>query len=160
MEHKKIYFIISIAITIILISSVIGYTYYADIEAISKTQVEIEKINIIKIYSNSINLGLIVKFINPSDRKITDLSSNFKIFIDSKYIGDGSFSNIHIKQSSYCSKQVLITVSYSNIAQSTIDIIKNFIQGEKTIFSIKGKLTADVLFGLTKTSHRYTAYLN
>ena len=68
--------------------------------------------------------------------------------------------NIDIKQHSYTSKQVSITVLYSNLAQSTINILKNFIRGEKTIFSIQGKLTADVLFGLTKTSHSYTAYLN
>lgn len=160
MEHKKIYFIVSIVIIIIFIFSVIGYTFYADIKAISKTQVELEKIDLINIYSNGVKLGLIVKFINPSDRDISDLSSNFKIYVDSDYIGHGSFSNINIKEQSYTSKQVLITVSYSNLAQSTINILKNFIQGDKTIFSIQGKLTADVLFGLTKTSHSYSAYLN
>ena len=160
MERKIIYYIALIIITIILLFSIIGYTYYADVEAISKTQVEIENIDLIKIYSNGVKLGLIVKFKNPSDREINDLSSNFNIYVDSKYIGDGSFSNINIKQQSSTSEQVIITISYSNLAQSTIEIIKNYIQGEKTSFSIKGKLTADVLFGLSETSHSYIAYLN
>lgn len=160
MQHKTIYYIAIISVIIIIIFSILGYTYYADIEAISKTKVEMENIDLINIYSNGVKLGLIVKFINPSDREISDLSSNFKIFVDSNYIGCGSFSNINIKQQSETSKQVSITITYSDLTQSTINIIKNFIQGEKTMFSIKGKLTADVLFGLTETSHSYTAYLN
>jgi hypothetical protein len=160
MKHKTIYYIAIIFVIIIIIFSIIGYTYYADVEAISKTKVEIENIDLININPNSIKLGLIVKFINPSDREITDLSSNFKIYVDSNYIGRGSFSNINIKQQSYTSKQVSITIAYSDLAQSTIDIINNFIKGEKTMFSIQGKITADVLFGSTETSHCYTAYLN
>jgi len=155
MKIKKFYYLSVIVVTLTLLFSFIAYVYYADVDAVSKTKVEIEDINLLNIYTNGVIIGFTVRFINPSYREIKDLSSKFDIYVDSNYIGSGSFSNINIEQRSYTSKTISITVTYYNLAQSTIEIIKDFIFGERTSFSIQGTLTADVLFGLTETSYNF-----
>ena len=157
MERKKTYYISTVAVVIILVLSFSGYTYYADAEAVSKTQVEIENLNLIKIYTNGLSLSFSVKFINPADREINDLSADFDIYINSIKIGIGKFSNIDIEPQDETSKQMTITVSYSGLAQSAIQIIKDFINGQKTGFSIMGTIKADALFGLIETSHKFVA---
>lgn len=157
MKRKNIYSISAIAVALILFFSFMGFTYYADAAAVSKTQVELENIDLIKIYSNGLTLGFIVKFVNPSDREINDLSSEFGIYIDTINIGSGSFSNIDIKSNGETSRPITITVSYLGLASSAILVIKNFVNGQKIGFSIQGTVTADVLFGLTDASQKFVA---
>lgn len=158
--RKKIYYISAIAVTLLLFFSFIGFTYYADAEAVSKAQVKVENLNLIKVYNNGVKLGFTVKFANPSDREINDLFSYFDIYVDSIKIGEGSFLNIDIKPDDETSKQMSVTASYSGLAQSAINVIKNFVRGEKTSLSIEGTVSADVLFGLAKTSHKFIATYN
>jgi LEA14-like dessication related protein len=157
MNRKQIYYIISIAVFFILVLSFAGFTYYADAEAVSKTQIKIQNLNLIKIHSNGVKLGFTVNFVNPSDREINDLSSDFDIYIDGIKIGSGSFSDIDIKPYDYTSKQMTVMVSYSGLAQSAVNVIKNFIYVQKTGFTIKGTIKVDTLFGLTEISQKFIA---
>lgn len=157
MNKKIIYFVLSSVIFLILIFSVIGFIYYAEVEAVSQTRVEIKSIDLIEIYASGVKLFFIVNFINPTGRRISDLSSDFNIYIDSIKIGEGFFSNIDIEPYDEISKEVLVTIKYSSAAYALKELILNFIIGIKTSFRLEGVITADVLFGLSETSHRFVA---
>ncbi len=157
MNRKQIYYVLSIVVSLILFLSFMGFTYYADAAAVSKVRVRVENIDLVNIYSNGVKLGFTVRFVNPTNREINDLSSDFDIYIDDVKIGSGSFSDMDIGSNDDTSEQMTVLVTYLGLAQSAVNVIKNFIYGEKTGFSIQGVVTADILFGLTKISSKFVA---
>jgi hypothetical protein len=79
------------------------------------------------------------------------------VFIDKNYIGKGSFSKIGIEPESSVNHKTNLTVYYSGIADATIDMIKNWVDGKETNLFIKGTMNAKTLFGLVDISHKFTA---
>ncbi len=151
-NNKKIFTTITI-ITIIL--SFLGYNYYKDADALSKARLEINDIEFVSPTLINVTLKFSVKFINPTDTDINNLESKFDIYIESNYIGNGKFSNINIESSSNVTEQIKVSIIYSGLAHSVVDIILNFISGESSSLKIDGNLKSDAVFGLIKISERY-----
>jgi len=154
-KNKKIF--ATIATSIILILSFLGYNYYNDADALSKVRLEINDIDFISPTLTNVTLKISVKFINPTGTEINNLESKFDIYIESNYIGNGNFSNINIKPNSNITEQIKVTIIYSGLAHSAVDIILNFVSGKTSSLKIDGNLKSDAVFGLIKISERYIA---
>jgi LEA14-like dessication related protein len=153
-RNSKIYGII---LLIIILIAFLGYTYYADADAIQHVIVEVDTINNISPKITSATLTFTLNVTNPSTRDIHDLSSNFDIYISQTKIGEGSFSGLSIPAQSETFKKVTITIYYSGLADSIINILENWRTGEETNINIKGTMEATVLFGLATASTEFTA---
>ncbi len=146
-----------ILVGILIISLFLGYTYYADAEAIQNVYAEIEGINQINAKITSATITLTLNITNPSNRNVNQLSSTFDIYIEDTFVGTGSFFDHDIPAQTSNLKQVQINVNYGGLADSSIDILKNWFVGQDSQIKIKGVITASVLFGLTTTSHKFIA---
>jgi hypothetical protein len=155
---KKAVLIILVAIIItILFLSFIFITYNSDLEAINNINVKLKDVDIFEASITSFKLKLIVEIINPSDRDIIELSSNFDIFIENNYIGEGNFSNVNIKKNSIINNDIIITIYYSGVAEAVVDVIKNIINEGEFNLRINGILYAKALFGLSIIEQNYIA---
>jgi hypothetical protein len=146
-----------IFIGIILILFFLGYTYFADADAIQNVYAEVEGINQINAKITSATITFTINITNPSNRNVNQLSSTFDIYIEDNFVGTGSFSDYDIPAETSKLKQVQINVNYGGLADSSIEILKNWIIGQDSQLKIKGSITASVLFGLTTTSHKFIA---
>lgn len=146
-----------ILVGILLILLFLGYTYYADAEAIQNVYAEIEGINQINAKITSATITFTLNITNPSNRNVNQLSSTFDIYIEDNFVGTGSFFDHDIPAQTSNLKQVQINVNYGGLADSSIDILKNWFVGQDSQIKIKGVITASVLFGLTTTSHKFIA---
>ena len=155
---KKEYSIILIIIIVtILLFSFIFINYNSDFEAINSLNVKLRDVDIFDASIASFKLKLIVEIINPSDRDIIELSSDFEIFIEDNYIGEGNFSNININKNSSENKDIIIIIYYSGIAEAVVDVIENIINEGNFNLKINGTLYAKALFGLSLIEQNYIA---
>ena len=115
---KKIIITITIlALITILIFGVIYINYKADVDAINNLNVNLNDIEIYDIKFSSFKLNFDIEIINPSDRDIVDLSTDFKIYIEDNYVGNGNFSNVNILNNSYENKDVVVSIYYDGLAE-------------------------------------------
>jgi len=154
--NKQNTILLTILCIVFLLIAFFSYTYYSDAIAIQQIKVEIEEINNIDPKFTSATLSFTMNITNPSSKPINDLSSTFDIYIESNYIGKGSFSDIDIEAFSTKYESMSITVYYSGLADAGVDIIKNWVHGEETKLTINGAMKASVLFGLAEASHEFT----
>lgn len=155
---QKTYQLASLITLAILIPSLfLGYTYFADAQSIEQVYAQVETIDQINPKFTKADITFTLNITNPTSRDITDLSSTFDIYIEQNYIGTGSFANFSIPSQTNKFKQVTITGNYGGLADSAVDIIKNWVSGQDSTLRIEGTMTASVLFGLTTASHEYTA---
>ena len=144
-----------LCISFILIAF-LGYTYYSDASAIQQIRAEIEGISNIDPKITSATLTFTMNITNPTSKHIQDLSSTFDIYIESNYIGNGSFSDISIEPLSTTYKPMTVKVYYNGLADAGVDIIKNWVQGEETKLTITGTMSASILFGFAEATHDFT----
>ena len=142
---------------IILLLAFFAYTFVADSQAIHQVYVEIDDISEISPKITSATIKFTINVTNPTTRTINDLSSTFDIFIDENYIGSGSFDQLSIPKQSNIFHPVTVKVYYDGLADSVVDIIKNWVNDEDTKLIIKGTMESSIVFGLTTTSFSYTA---
>ena len=76
--------ILSIVIFIIIILSILSFifvNYKSDVEAINDIDISLNNVDIFDLEITSFKLNLDVEIINPSNREINQLSSDFDIYI-------------------------------------------------------------------------------
>jgi LEA14-like dessication related protein len=146
-----------ITLAILIPALFLGYTYFADAQAIEKIYAEVENINQINPKFTKADISFTLNITNPTTRDINKLSSTFDIFIQDNYVGTGSFSNFSIPAQTNKITLVSVTVDYGELADSVVDFIKNWASGQDTTLKIEGTMNAQVLFGLATASHSYTA---
>ena len=147
-------------IIIAIILSVLGflsYSYNADVEAISSIEVKLDDIDLTDIKFTSFKLKLDVNISNPTNQHISNLSSNFDIYIAENYVGKGNFSKVSIPASSHCSKDIFVTIDLRGLADAAVDVIKNLITNEEFDLTIDGEISGNALFGLTTVSQSFKA---
>ena len=156
---KRTQFAVVILIIFIIVSF-LGYTYYADADALLHVYADVEGINDVNVKLSSASITFTLNITNPTPRNINDLSSRFDIYIEQNKIGYGSFSNIDIPSESFVLKPVSITVYYNKTISSIWDVIVNNFQGQQSKLIIKGTMTASVMFGLSTASEDFIARSN
>ena len=152
--------IITISILIIILISMLGLIYInykSDVDAINSLKVNLINIKEPYFTDTSFKLNFEVEIKNPSDRNIIDLSTDFEIYIEDNYVGEGNFSNVNIPNNSNTSKDVIVTIYYSGLADAVVNILKNIIKNEEFKLEIKGTIYAKALFGLSIMEQNYTA---
>lgn len=151
-----------ITLAILIPTLFLGYTYFADAQAIQQIHAEVYSFNPesnidFDLAERTIDLNFTLNVTNPSSRDICDISSTFNIYIEENFIGEGSFSNLSIKANSSEFKEITVRFDLKGFAYSFIDTIANALKNKNTKMTIEGTMTAQVLFGLTTASHSYTA---
>jgi len=152
--------IIKLLFLIIIVISILGLiyiNYQSDINAINNINVSLNKVDVNDIKITSFKLNFNVEIFNPSDRDIIDLSTDFNIYIENNYVGEGNFSNINIPNKTNLSKDIIITVFYDGLADATVDVIKKILNEGEFKIEIKGTLYAKALFGLSLIEQNYIA---
>lgn len=157
MNAKTPYLTAVISVAILLFIIFLGYTYYADAKAIEHVYATVETIDQINPKFSKATITFTLNITNPSTRDVNKLSSTFDLYIENNYIGSGSFSNLSIPSQTNKFKQVSMTVEYKGIADSVVDILKNWAGGQNTTMKVDGTMTASILFGLATASHDYIA---
>lgn len=160
MIPKKYQLPIVLVIIILVLISFFSYTFYADAEAIQQVQAEVETVNRIEPKITSATISFTINLTNPTSRDIHQLSSTFDIFIEDNFVGTGSFSDHDIPAKTSVTKELSVNVNYGGLADSAVDILKNWVSGQQSTLKINGTITAAVLFGLTTASHDYIATSN
>ena len=150
---KKIIKIITTIVVVVVFSSFLIYTYYADASSLNNINVTIENINIQQLGLSYCNLKIRINISNPNNREISNLVASFNIYITENYIGEGNLSKISIPSLSYKQKDVIITIYYSEVATAVVEGIK---KGEFTL-SAKGTISGNVLFDLMTISQQFEA---
>ncbi len=158
MTGKLVKTVIIIAI-ILSVLGFLGYSYNADVEAISSIEVKLDDIDLTDIKFTSFKLKLDVNISNPTNQHISNLSSNFDIYIAENYVGKGNFSKVSIPAHSRCNKNSSVTIYYSGLADAAVDIIEKIITNEEFEFNltIDGKISGNALFGLITVSQSFKA---
>jgi hypothetical protein len=150
---KKTITIILIIILVVLISGFFLNTYIADVSAISKITVDVEKINIQHLGLSFCELQIIIGLYNPTNRDTSNLEASFDMFITGNYIGEGILSEVSIPSESYTQKDVYLTIYYSEVASGVVDAIKS----RDFTLSIEGEVHGSVLFGFLRVSDQIEA---
>ena len=140
-----------IAIILILLTLIFGYTYHANVTAIEKMEFSVNDVSIPEIGFTYCKLKFILNISNPSHYKISSLSISFIIYLANSSIGNGSMQDISIHAHSSIKKDMIVTIYYANVVEGVINAIKN----RKFLLMIEGKGEADILFGLTKASKNF-----
>ena len=135
------------------------YIYTNDVAAVSSVEIGIQKIKIEKVnlINQTFTLNISVNLTNPTGSKIQNLSSTFDIFIESYYIGSGSFQEAHINPHTNTSIPIATTITYKGLATYAIESILNLINEQQTTLHINGTMTAKIFFGLSQTTQEFTA---
>jgi LEA14-like dessication related protein len=154
---KEILIIFMIIIITFLSISFIFVNFNSDLGAINNINVKLIDMEVFDANIASFKLKLIVEIINPSDRDIIDLSTDFRIYIEDNYIGEGNFSKVNIPKYSNLSKDVIVKIYYSGLADAVVDLIKDIINEEEFNLEIKGTLYAKALFGWSIIEQSYIA---
>jgi hypothetical protein len=156
MNNKLIKTIVTVGI-LLSIFVFIFISYNADVEALRSIDVSLDKIDLYDIKFTSFKLKLNVNISNPTNNYLSNLSSEFDIYIDENFVGEGDFTNVTIPALSNRSKDIIVTIYYGGLADAVVDIIKNVITNEEFYLTINGELSGNALFGLTKVSQSFQA---
>lgn len=154
LSNQKIFIIL---IIVLLLSLFLVYTFYTDTESLKQVYAKVEGIQDIDAKFTSATITFNLNITNPSSKSINQLSSTFDIFIENNFIGTGSFADYSIPAKTSIDKEVEVNVNYGGLADSSIDILKNWASGEESEIKIDGTITASILFGLTAASQDFTA---
>jgi LEA14-like dessication related protein len=146
---KKIVLIVTSFVVIIFF----GFSYAADVNTVAKISVNLLDVELFELQLTYCKLKLIIEVTNPSDRSITDFSTQFTIYLTNSYVGNGSFSSSIIRGKSAQSNDVIVTIYYNDVATATINSIK---QGRFDM-QINGTITARILFSILPISQGYTS---
>jgi LEA14-like dessication related protein len=150
--NKKLTFTAIITI-LILFFGFFSYVYISDVDALGKVKVTIKRIGVEEIGLSSTTLKLTIDLSNPSDRDVSNLNANFKIYIAGNYIGDGVSSKVNVPAKSSKEKDVQIVIYYSNVATAVIDALTSL----DFELSIDGKAESSILFGIITISQDFQA---
>jgi len=146
-----------IILIILSISVFLWFNYKTDVAAISNIKVKLDDIDLKDINFTSFKLNLNVNISNPTNQFISNLSSNFDIYIAENYVGKGEFSKVSIPKHSHSYKDIIVIVYYSGLAVAVVDIVKNVIINEEFDLTIDGEISGNALFGLTSVSQSFKA---
>ena len=145
-------FIIAI-ILIFFIPLILINTYFADVEALDRTEVTIKDIKLQELSFTYCKLKIFINFYNPSNQDVSDLKATFNVYVTENYVGLGSLSKVSIPAKTNEEKDLTITIYYANVAAAVADGIK---KGNFDV-SIKGKASGNVLFGLITVTDNFEA---
>ena len=142
-----------IILSIILILLV--YNYTNNVNALKDIEIKVIDLNVTEAKLTHCKLNIIVNITNPAGLKISDLSSNFKIYISKIYMGHGNFSKVTILPNSYQLTTIKIILYYDGLYELAIELIKELISGEKITLTLNGNLNEQILFGLISITKNF-----
>ncbi len=153
MKIKKAWKITAIVLILILVilASAFGYAYYADITAIEKLEFKVDYVTIPEISLTYCKLKLMLNISNPTNYRVSSLSTSFTIYLANNSIGNGSMNDISLPAHSSVQEDMVVTIHYAGVVGGVIDAIKN----GRFVLTVKGKGTADAMWGLTKGSKSF-----
>ena len=151
MEKKSLVFLVIIVAVVILSFLAIWYTTEAT--AISKLQVTVTNVQIQEIKVTYTKLKLNIEISNPTSEDISQLSTDFNIFIAGIFIGKGSTPLMNIPAQAVKKTNTTIIIYYANVANAVIDALAN----QNFKLTIQGTLHAKVLFGLLSLSQDFSS---
>lgn len=154
MQRNRILALLSAAVAICILGIAIG-TIIEDNAAFQTVEASIQSVNLSEIGTTSCEITLTVLIINPSDRSINGLSSDFDLFIQNVSIGHGSSSETNLPANSQNIDQLSLNLSYTGLATGTVQIIKNLIGGQQTSLILDGEIHARLLWGLVPVHQEF-----
>jgi hypothetical protein len=151
MEKKSSVFLVIIVAVVILSFLAIWYTTEAS--AISKLQVTVKGVQIQEIRVTYTKLKLNIEISNPTSEDISQLSTDFNIFIAGSIVGEGSMPLTDIPAQTVKETNTTAIIYYANVANAVKDAITN----QNFKLTIQGTLHAKVLFGLLSLSQDFSS---
>jgi len=149
-KSSSIYIII---IVVAIIMSFLTIKYIIDASAISKLQVTIKSVQIQEIKVTYAKLKLNIEISNPTSEDISQLSTDYNIFITGSIVGSGSMRLTDITALTVKGTSTTIIIYFANIANAVIDAILN----QNFSLTISGILNAKILFDLLPISQNFSS---
>jgi len=150
--NKKTFVFLIIIVTIVFTSFLI-IKYSMEATAISKLQLAIKNVEIQEIKTTYAKLKLIFDLSNPTNEYISELSTDFNIFITGNLVANGSTYPIDIPAKSTKETNSTIKIIFADVAYAVMNSILNL----KFNLTIHGILHAKVLFGLFSISQEFSS---
>jgi len=151
MEKKSSVFL-AVIITVVVLSF-LAIRYTMDASAISKLQVTVKGVQIQEIKVTYIKLKLNIEISNPTNDDISQLSTDFNIFIASSIVGEGSMLLTNIPAQTVKETNTTVIIYFANVSNAVIDAITN----QNFTLKIQGTMHAKVLFGLLPISQDFSS---
>ena len=157
MKIKTRYIKYLLILIIILFSLLFIITIYTNnLNTLQNVDVIITDMAISEPKITSCKIILTVEISNPSNYEISDLNSDFEIFLDQNYIGEGNISNISISSNSIIEEEIPIVIYYSRLADATLNTLYNVINGQKTELTVDGVIYTKIFFNLFTLYHNFS----
>lgn len=138
---KRIITIFSI-VTAGIIMAALLFNVSMEVRAIKGVKVEIYDVRVERLLPDIV-LTVGTKIINDEHRKVRGLSGNFTILVSNTSVGIMGFDAIDIGATSHETVRVMLTISYSQVAQSLIEAITAM----QFTVTITGSVTGKIFFG-------------
>lgn len=151
MNKKTLIYLLIIITIILLIFLSIKCTLEAT--AISKLQATIKSVQIQEIKVTYTKLKLNIELLNPTNEDISELSTDFNIFITGNNVGKGNTSAINIPAKTIKQTSSIIIIYFADVANAVMDSIINL----KFNLTINGTFHAKILFGFFSVTQDFSA---
>ena len=148
---KKILFFLVIIVVIIL--SFLAVRYIMETIAISKLQVTVKGVQIQELKVSYAKLKLIIEMSNPTGEDISQLSTEYNIFIASSIVGNGGISLTNIPAQATKEASTTVIIYFANVANAVLEALTK----QNFNLTIQGTLHVKVLFDLLSISHDFSS---
>ncbi|MDH7507693.1 MAG: hypothetical protein QHH15_07935 [Candidatus Thermoplasmatota archaeon] len=150
MKNKTTIFII---IIIVCISSILVTKYTIEAISISQLQITIKNIHIQEIKISYAKLKVDIEIFNPTNEDISQLSSDYNIYINSGLVGIGNMLITDIPAGTVKKTSTTIIIYFADVANAAVNAIIN----QNFNLTINGILQVKIFFDLFSISHEFSS---
>lgn len=150
MDKKLLLFLV---IIVIIILSFLSIRFVMETTAISKLRVTVKGVQIQELKVSYAKLKLFIEISNPTGEDISQLSTDYNIFIASSIVGNGSISLTNIPTQTTKNASTIVIIYFANVANAVLEALTK----QNFNLTIQGTLHAKVLFGLLSISQDFSS---
>ena len=150
MDKKLLFFFV---IIVVIILSFLAISYIMETTAISKLQVTVKNVQIQELKVSYAKLKLFIEMSNPTSWDISQLSTDYNIFIASSIVGNGSIAITNIPAQTTKEASTTVIIYFANVANAVLEALTK----QNFDLTIQGTLHAKVLFGFFSISQDFSS---
>lgn len=149
----------AVAAALVSAGAASAFVYYRDVSAIRDIEVTVTDAELPDgfwgevLRNRSLTVTIHMQLYNPTGRDISDMRTDFDIYIGETQVGDGGFSGVSVPAHSSVNKTMQVTLSLADVASGIIDAIRQ----ESFTIRLDGQVEGAVLFGLATFQQPFTA---
>lgn len=141
-----------VVLVVVIVFGFIAYIFTTERTAVQNLEVKLTAAAVTRKGLTSCDIALDLSFHNPTGHNTPPFSSEFDVYIDNHFVGNGSLPETAIPAYSNKTSKVTITFYYANVAIA----VKNAIMEERFTVKVNGSVTGRILVGLITVSRQFS----